>query len=153
MVIIIILAFSYLNALLAKSKRLFRCLPPFKPCPVRIPADLKPGVDVIKVWKCTLCIIIEKTVYRDTPMGHPDKIEILQFVRKASLEVVVSIPQCIQIPSDEPVDPVADGVLAERLERGDGVAVLEEAEAAHVIDLICRKENVDFYEDCLSHRI
>ena len=69
------------------------------------------------------------------------------------MEVVTSIPQCIQILSDEPVDPVADGVLAERLERGDGVAVLEEAEAAHVIDLICREENVDFYVIGLSHRI
>ena len=63
------------------------------------------------------------------------------------------IKDTMHLSNNEPVDPVADGVLAERLERGDGVAVLEEAEAAHVIDLICRKENVDFYEDCLSHRI
>ena len=41
----------------------------------------------------------------------------------------------------EPVDPVSDGVLADRLERGDGVAVLEEAEtAAAAADVIICSE-------------
>ena len=40
----------------------------------------------------------------------------------------------------EPVDPVSDGVLADRLERGDGVAVLEEAEAAAADVIICNEK-------------
>ena len=91
-----------MNALLAESKRWFMCLPPFGPCPVRIPADLKP-----RGRKCTNVIFRQRSV-------------------------------------DEPVDPVADGVLADRLERGDGVAVLEEAaEAPDVVDFICREEKAN----------
>ena len=43
----------------------------------------------------------------------------------------------------EPVDPVSDGVLADRLERGDGVAVLEEAETAAAADVIICSEIKD----------
>ena len=82
------------------------CLPPFGPCPVRIPADLKPRG---RTFKNSLNFVI--------------------FVQRSN---------------DEPVDPVADGVLADRLERGDGVAVLEEAaEAPDVVDFICREEKAN----------